>query len=323
MVAATLLATLALLLSYAGRAVLRSEPFADRATAALRDSAVQAVVADHLTDAVVRANGDLAAVRPLIRTVTAGVVSSAPFAAVFHQAVLQAHAAVVGHDRPRAPVNVADAAVLIQGVLQRLAPGAAATVGAERAVRLLDVQPPGAVLDVVRAARAAYTIAWALAAVAIMLAAAAVLSSADRARTAWQLGVGLVLAGLVVVGLCLVGAAVVQQTAPAGRGVAAAAIWWALAGGLRSEALWLAGAGAVVVGATSVWTGGAAQGKSLRSQTLRQRAGAGLAREPARSWPSPGWGSPFCSSPPSHSGWLQSPPACSRSPSAWPGCCGG
>ncbi len=284
MVAATVLAVLALVLSYAGRAVLRSEPFADRATAALRDPAVQAVVADHLTDAVVRANGDLAAVRPLIRTVTAGVVSSAPFAAVFHHAVLQAHLAVVGHHRPRALVNVADAAVLIQGVLQRLAPGAAATVGAERTVRLLDVRPPGAVRDVVRAARAVYTLAWALALVALVLAAAAVWSSTDRARTAWQLGVGLVFGGLVVVGLCLVGAAVVQQTAPAGRGAAAAAIWRALAGGLRSEALWLAGAGAVVVGATSVWTSDApGEGDPLRSQTLRQRAGAGLTREPMRS----------------------------------------
>ncbi len=284
MVAATVLAALALVLSYAGRAVLRSQPFADRATAALRDPAVQAVVADHLTDAVVRANGDLAAVRPLIRTVTAGVVSSAPFAAIFHQAVLQAHAAVVGQNRPRGLVNVADAAVLIQGVLQRLAPSAAATVGAERTVQLLDVRPPGAVRDVVRAARAVYTVAWALALVALVLAAAAVWSSTDRARTAWQLGVGLVFGGLVVVGLCLVGAAVVQQTAPAGRSGAAAAIWRALAGGLRSEALWLAGAGAVVVGATSVWTGGAAgEGDPLRSQTLRQRAGAGLTREPMRS----------------------------------------
>ena len=284
MVAATVLAVLALVLSYAGRAVLRSEPFADRATAALRDSAVQAVVADHLTDAVVRANGDLAAVRPLIRTVTAGVVSSAPFAAVFHQAVLQAHAAVVGHHRPRALVNVADAAVLIQGVLQRLAPGAAATVGAERTVQLLDVHPPGAVRDVVRAARAVYTVAWALALVALVLAAAAVWSSTDRARTAWQLGVGLVFGGLVVVCLCLVGTAIVQQTAPAGRGAAAAAVWRALAGGLRSEALWLAGAGAVMVGATSVWTSGAAgEGDPLRSQTLRQRTGAGLTREPMRS----------------------------------------
>ena len=218
MVAAAVLAALALVLSYAGRAVLRSEPFADRATAALRDSAVRAVVADHLTDAVVRANGDLAAVRPLIRTVTAGVVSSAPFAAIFHRAVFQAHAAVVGHHRPRALVNVADAAVLIQGVLQRLAPGAAATVGAERTVQLLDVHPPGAVRDVVRAARAVYTVAWALALVALVLAAAAVWSSTDRSRTAWQLGVGLVFGGLVVVGLCLVGAAIVQQTAPAGTG---------------------------------------------------------------------------------------------------------
>jgi hypothetical protein len=283
-IAATVLAVLALVLSYAGRAVLRSEPFADRATAALRDSAVQAEVADRLTDAVVSAHGDLAAVRPLIRTVTGGVVSSAPFAAVFHQAVLAAHRAVVRDDRPRALVNVADAAVLISGVLQRLAPGAAAAVGGERAVGLFDVHPPGVIREVVRAAQAVYTAAWVLSLMAILLAVAALWSAADRARCAWQLGVGLVAGGLVVVGLYLVAGAVIGQTAPAGRGAAAVAIWRALASGLRSEALWLAGAGAVVVGAASVWTSGAARtDEASRRTSLPRRAGASLSREPARS----------------------------------------
>ncbi len=265
----TVLAVLALVLSYAGRAVLRSGPFADRATAALRDSAVQAAVADHLTGAVVGAHADLAAIRPLVRGVAGAIVSSGAFAAVFHRAVLNAHAAVVSRHRSRAVVDAADAAVLIQGVLQHLAPGAAATAGAERAVALFDVRPPRVVDDLVRVACSVYSIAWALALTAILLAALALWSSGDRGRCVWQLGVALTVGGLLVVALYVLGTAVIEQTAPAGRGSAAAGVWRALAGGLRAQALWFAGAGAVVAGAAWMWRRGG--------------VGAGLKHEPTRS----------------------------------------
>ena len=251
--AAVLLAVLALVLSYAGRAVLRSGPFADRATAALRNPAVQGDVADHLTDAVVRANGDLISVRPLIRAVAGAIVASTPFEVIFRRAVLEAHRAVVSDDRPRALVDAADSAVLIHGALQRLAPGAAATIGAERAVDLFSVHPPAALREVVQVARAVYTLAWVLAVVAIILAATALRVSAHPARTGRALGVGLAVGGLFVVALYLVGLAVVGQTAPAGRAGAAQAIWRVMAGGLRTQALWLAAAGAVVFGAASAW----------------------------------------------------------------------
>lgn len=245
---AVLLAVLALILSYAGRAVLRSGPFADRATAALRDSAVQADVADHLADGVVQGNSDLVAVRPLIRSVAGAVVGSPAFAAVFHRAVLEAHQAVIENQRPKALLNVTDAAVLIQGVLQRVAPKATATAVSERVVKLLTVQPPAAVRDVVDVARGLYKLAWVFGVAAILLALLALWLSRGRAAAARQIGLGLVGGGLLLVAIYIVGLAVVQQTAPSGRGPAAGAVWRVLAGGLRAQALWMAGAGAVVAG---------------------------------------------------------------------------
>src|SRR5215831_14268176 len=77
---AVLLAVVALVLSYLGRAVLRPEPFADRAVAALRHPSVQADVADHLTTVVIKVGGeDLVAIRPLIRTVAGAIVGSQAF----------------------------------------------------------------------------------------------------------------------------------------------------------------------------------------------------------------------------------------------------
>jgi hypothetical protein len=70
---AGLLAVLALVLSYGGRAFLRPGPFADRAVAALRDPAVQKYVGDRLTDTVVQTGtGDLVVVRPVVRALPAG-----------------------------------------------------------------------------------------------------------------------------------------------------------------------------------------------------------------------------------------------------------
>jgi len=147
------LAALALALSYLGRAVLRPGPFADRAVAALRDPAVQTDVADHVTNAVTSiGGGDLVAVRPLVRTVAGGIVGTQAFAALFRRAVLEAHDAVVRRGDGRVLVTVADLGVLVQGLLERLAPAAARTIGAERASTLLTVHPGGLVIDAVKVA---------------------------------------------------------------------------------------------------------------------------------------------------------------------------
>jgi hypothetical protein len=80
-------------------------------------------------------------VRPLVRAVAGAVVSSPAFAALLRRAAIEAHAAVVQRDRSTMFVTLADAGVLLQGVLERLAPKAATTIGAERAQRLLTVRP--------------------------------------------------------------------------------------------------------------------------------------------------------------------------------------
>jgi hypothetical protein len=158
-----LLAVTALVLSYGGRALLRPGPFADRTVAALRDPSVQAYVADHVTDAVVQSGtGDLVVVRPIVRSLAGGIVGGGAFAALLRRAIQEAHMAVVEHDQPTLRVRVADVGTLIQGVLERFAPGAARTIGAERIATLLSVRPNESLLGVVRIARRLYSLAWLL-----------------------------------------------------------------------------------------------------------------------------------------------------------------
>ena len=251
-VVSVVLAIVALALSYAGRALLRPQPFADRAVAALRQPAVSDEVADRLADAVVQSgSGDLATLRPLIRAATGSIVSSPAFLALLRRALVEAQVTVVqGHAHTMA-VNVADAGVLVAGLLRRFAPAAARTVNAERAEHLLTLEPGDGVLSVVRVARRVYTIAWVLAVIALLLAVAAIWRSRARRRTIRQLGTGLALGGLALVALYTIGGAVAAQLAPSGRGPVVAALWQAFLGGLRVQALWTTAAGAAVAALAS------------------------------------------------------------------------
>jgi hypothetical protein len=249
---AVVLALLALVMSYLGRAVLRPEPFADRAVATLRDQAVQDDVADHLTDAFVQSgSGDLVAVRPAIRALTGSIIGTNAFTALFRRGVLDAHRAATHQHGGAIFVSVRDAAVLIDGALARFSPGAAQKLGAERVATLLTLRPGAVVLDLVRIAERVYTAAWIAAIVAVLLAVAAIWVSRDRRATIRRLGFSLAVGGLVIVAAYVIGGVVVRHAAPAGRGAVAAAVWRSFLGGLRGQALIAATAGAVVAAIAS------------------------------------------------------------------------
>jgi hypothetical protein len=284
---AVAIAVVALVLGYASRALLRPQPFADRAVAALQDPAVQRDVTDHLTDAIVSSgNGDLVTVRPLVRSVVESIVGSQAFAPLFRRSLLDAHEAVMEHHGGTIHVNVADAGVLVQGALERVDATIARRIGAERVARLLTLRPGGTVLAIARIARRAQSLAWVLAVIAVLTAVGAMWMSPDRRNLARRLGIGLVLGGLAIVVLLAVGRIAAEHAAPPGRGDVARALWGAFLGGLRVQALWVAAAGAVCAGAASgrIRTGGIdarlAQGWRLLAgapATRRRRLARGVA----------------------------------------------
>ncbi len=250
--AAVISAMLALVLSYSARALLRPEPFANRAVATLRYPAVQRDVADRLTDAVVQSgSGDLVTVRPLVRSVAGTIVGGQAFAALFRRAVLEAHRAVIEHDGGTMRLNVADVGVLFQGALGRLDPQAAQRIGAERVARLLTFRPGATLLAVARAAARARAAAWILAVLAVLAALGGFWISPDRRRATQQLGIGLALGALAIVVLLAAGRVVAEHAVAPGRGAVVGAAWRIFFDGLRVEALWVAAAGAICAAAAS------------------------------------------------------------------------
>jgi hypothetical protein len=270
--AAVLLAVIALLLAYGGHAFLTSRPFADRAAATLSDPAVRADLADHLTDAVVGRVEDLTAVRPLVRAVAGVVIGTAAFRALFHRAALGAHAALVHNGGGAISITVADASVLVGAGLKGLAPRAAAAADLERVNRLLTIRPGGAALAVIRTAQRIYGLAWLVALLALLTAAAAIWSAADRRAAVRWLGLGLVAAGLLVVAVDVVGGAVAGQLATPGRAAAVHAVWRAFLSGLRTQALMVAAAGAIVAAAAAAWPRLSAIAKTPAGVTVRSAA---------------------------------------------------
>lgn len=274
---AVLVAVLALVLSYLGRTVLKAEPFADRAVATLKTPAVQADVADHLTDLVVsQVGGDLVTVRPAVRAITGAIVGSGAFAGLFHRAALELHASLVsGHGGPIL-LTVADASVLIQGALERLAPAAAQQVGADRIAQLGSLRPGGTVFTVIRLVRRLYAVAWALAVASALLALLAVWLSRDRRRTVEHLGIGLALGGLTVAALYTFGGDVAARLAVPGRAGVVNAVWRAFAHGLLVQALWVAGAGAILAAAAAATERGPGSAPAGERPTAHARLGRSL-----------------------------------------------
>ncbi len=249
---AVLLALLALVLSYIGRSVLQAEPFADRAVAALKAPAVQDDLADHITDLVVsQSGGDLVTVRPAVRAITGAIVGSGAFAGLFHRAALEVHASLISGHGGSILLTIADAGVLVQSALERLAPDAARLVAADRLAQLGSLRPGGAVSDAIRIVRHLYTIAWAVAVGSIVLALLAFWLSRDRRRTAQRLGIGLALGGLAIAALYAIGGDVAARLAVPGRSGVVTAVWRAFAHGLLVQGLVAAGAGAVVAAAAA------------------------------------------------------------------------
>ena len=79
-VLASVLMVLALVAGYARRAIVDSDQFANRATAALRDGSVRTVIAERVTDEVVlKRQADLLAARPLIESAVSGIVGGGAF----------------------------------------------------------------------------------------------------------------------------------------------------------------------------------------------------------------------------------------------------
>jgi hypothetical protein len=243
----------ALVAGYARRAVVDSDQFANRATAALRDDSVRTLIAERVTDEVVlRRQADLLAARPLIESALSGIVGGAPFQGLFRTAVRDVHRAVFDHDEDTVTLTVADVGTVLSAALEKLQPTVARQVRAADRVEVIERHGQTLGASVADAARAVRLLSIVLPLLCLALAAGALWASPDRRRTVAELGVGAAAAGIAVVVLLGVTRGVaVREVHGADERAAAGAIWDAFLGDLRTAGWILAACGAIVTAAAT------------------------------------------------------------------------
>jgi hypothetical protein len=270
----------ATLAGYARHALLDSDQFADRATATLRDSSVRTVIGDRVTDRVVLSNdADLLAVRPIIASAISGIVGGGAFGSLFHRAALDTHRAVFHRDEDTVTLTLVDIGTVLGAALEQLRPTLAKQVQDSGQVVVVKENIGSVASTLARIARDVRIVAYALAALTLAGAIAALSVSPDRRSTALHLGIGLAAAGVAVaVTYAIARALVLDRIHDPDDRAAAGGVWDSFLGDLRTFAWVLAGSGAVVA---------AAAASVIRPLGLERPLAAGrrfATAEPTRPW---------------------------------------
>jgi hypothetical protein len=277
-VLACVAAVLALVVGYARRAVVDSDQFANRATAALSDDSVRSLVAERVTDQLVlKHKSDLIAARPLIESVVSSVVGGRAFTGAFRASVRDVHRAVFDGDQDTVLLTVADVATMVAAALDVVRPSLAKRLEATRRVDVVRGDLGDMTASLARVADSIKLLAPLLLLIAILGAGGAIWLSPDRRETVVRLGAGTAIGGLVLV-VAWDLAPVVAEGHVGGPDARAAvrAVYGAFLGDLRTAAWILAGSGAVVAAAAASLI------RPVELDAPLRRAAGWIRREPRR-----------------------------------------
>ncbi len=276
--AAALLLVLALIAGYARRAAFDSEQFSNRATAALQDDSVKALLAERITDDVVlERQADLFAARPIIESAASVVVGSSAFTGLFRAAVRDVHRAVFDRDRDTVTLAVTDVGTLLATALQQVRPQLAAQVESTGRADVLRRDIGAVTGDLARIADRVRVLSVILLVLSLLLVAGALAIAPDRRRTVVDLGIGVAAGGIVlVVAYAAVRSLALDSLEEPQERAAAGAVWDAFLGDLKTASLILAGSGAVIAASAASLLKPVDIGPPLR------RAAAWITTEPAR-----------------------------------------
>jgi hypothetical protein len=246
--------TVAAIVSVARRALFYPDAFAQRAADSLADPRVAAFVADRAAGAVVEQAPDLIAYRPLIAATARVGVSSESFRALARTAARTAHNGLFSATGRTVLVSVPDVGVFLKGALAQANPALAEKVPARVQAVLASVGGGRVEKVVIRlgdVSRRSQWLAGILGFGGALLALAGVALARSPRGALGRLGRDLLFAGLVLFLLRPAGGAIAallprEELAKA----AAAGLWDAYTGALRTWALVLGGIGLVLEAAS-------------------------------------------------------------------------
>ncbi|HVK75352.1 MAG TPA: hypothetical protein VM734_18610 [Kofleriaceae bacterium] len=277
-----ILVVLGLVLTYATHVVFDRRSFADRAARSVREPAVASLLADRISQAVIRANRDLSGYRPLIYFGARAVVSSESFASLMRASAETLHFVVFAQGGEDLLLNLEDGGILLRSVMPVLPPQLAERIPDDVVVDLTEgVASSRAVervlpwmREVASRSAAAW---WVLAGGGLLL-----LLAVTASRTPWRIGreTGwlLIFVALTLPILRGVGAAAIHAIVDDRKVAdAAAAVWRTFLADAVDWALVLGGIGVVLL-SPSLALGGKARAAGRWLTTAPARPLARLAR---------------------------------------------
>jgi hypothetical protein len=244
------LSVLAIVLMEARQSLLTPDGLSRRVGVALADPRVSAYVADRATAAVLTAQPDLTAFRPIVASVATATVSSQPFQRAIQASVRSAVAAVLTEGSSKIALSIPDLGVLLRSALTQANPALAERIPPRVRGVISDLGQgwaPHAIADLLRLSRRLAGLVALLFALGVSSTVCGFALARDRRRALLDTSVNLVAAAVVLLVLRAAGGWFLQASGaePLGRAAIAGA-WAALTAGIRGWALTLALVGLVI-----------------------------------------------------------------------------
>ena len=220
---------------YARQAIFSPEGFANRAVNAVEDQRVRDPLAEAIVDQLIEnAEPDLVNGRPVLISVTSGVIGSRAFESVLRQAAERAHRTIFTRERDALVLSIADGTALAADGLSSVSPELAKKLPQNLTTKLNDLIESKTAVALVAAAEDVRFLGLVLPIVALILLVAAAWVDRDRRRSLLAVAISVAACFGVGLALLLVGRALALASAPEEFRDAGAAIWDAYLGGLRT-----------------------------------------------------------------------------------------
>lgn len=241
LIAGVMLAVVGLVLLDVRQGVLTPDGVSRRAGIALADPRVSAFLADRATNAVLAAQPDLTAFRPIIASVASAAVSSQAFQRAMQVSIRSAAAAASTEATRNIALSIPDLGVLFRSVLTQGHPGLAEKIPARVGGVVAELgrgKAAGTVVTVLRLSKRLAGLAALLIGLGVACVAGAFGVTRDRRRSLADLSVHLIAGGVVLLVLRAAGGWFLRSLgADALAHEALAAAWSAMTVGIRGWAL--------------------------------------------------------------------------------------
>jgi hypothetical protein len=236
-------------LTYAGHVLGNSAQFTARATSLLDNPSIRSLIEQRVEEQAIRSANVPQQYVPLVTKAADIAVRTPAFHRVFDAAISDLHTSVFVSDSNTITLRLAHAGKLVVDALRRVAPGLAAQIPASATRQVIRISS-GDFGQATRAARAverAHTEGVLLLIAGGVVFLLAIAQAGERRRAARYVGIAILVDGAVLVAAySIIRPVVLSRFAVGDDRSAAGAVWNAFLSGLRSDAVILAVAGAVV-----------------------------------------------------------------------------